>query len=337
MKFGILPLTLLILSSLFWSLFQKISTFFWTHAGIYVGDVDGDGIGELVEAVKDNDGKEVNEVVVNDITKWDYNSNRATWDNSSKMCVELLRVKGATANQKSEVVNFVLGQVGDKFNYNMLTKSDDPNKDSWYCSELAWAAYKNQGINIEDWPDLFFVSPQEINDDGDTELVDKHEEMIPKWICSIIGLGSPADIVVTDPDGFIVSKEMNEIPGAVYIVEDVDNDGDPEDFVGIPDPKIGDYLIEVIPDADALPTDTFSLKISDGESTMFLAEDTPIADLDGEPYIVTLARDGSESTLPIWLWPVIGIVSVLLIIIIVILYRRTHKPATVPSEKREDE
>lgn len=30
-----------------------------------------------------------------------------------------------------------------------LQKDTEPGQADWYCSELVWAAYKNQGIDIE--------------------------------------------------------------------------------------------------------------------------------------------------------------------------------------------
>ncbi|MFQ6003432.1 MAG: metallophosphoesterase, partial [Candidatus Zixiibacteriota bacterium] len=53
---------------------------------------------------------------------------------------------------------------------------------------------------------------------------------------------SPVDLAVTDPDELTVSKELNEIPGAFYLEDDVNEDGLPDDFIVIPQRKIGDYL-----------------------------------------------------------------------------------------------
>jgi pimeloyl-ACP methyl ester carboxylesterase len=278
---------------------------FWTHAGIYIGD------DMVVEAVAEG-------VKINPITDWDCDP---------KTYVEILRVAGATASQKSEAVSFTLEQENKPYWFNPVGKSQESNKYSWYSSELVWAAYKNQGIDIEDGPDWFSVYPQEIHDDEDTYVIGGHQEYVPDVAGFTISLLSPADIVVTDPDGLTISKELNEITGAVYIVEDVDGNGDLEDFVGVPNPKIGDYLIEVIPDADAMPTDTFSLMVSYGDSTIFLAENVPVTDIPDEPYVFELTGDGAESTLPVWLWPVVGVIAVVLVLLVVLIYLRViRKP-----------
>jgi hypothetical protein len=99
-------------------------------------------------------------------------------------------------------------------------------------------------------------------------------------------LCSPADMIVTDPDGLTISKELNEIPGATYVEIDINGDGDPDDVVTIFDPKTGDYLITVIPEPGASPTDTYTLGVSAGGVTIVLAEDVRIADIPTEGYIV---------------------------------------------------
>ena len=53
-----------------------------------------------------------------------------------------------------------------------FAKDYDSDEEDWYCSELVWAAYKNQGYNIEksglSEPG---VTPRDIIRDDDLELV----------------------------------------------------------------------------------------------------------------------------------------------------------------------
>jgi len=107
---------------------------------------------------------------------------------------------------------------------------------------------------------------------------------------------SPVDIIVMDPDGLTISKQVNEIPGAIYSEVDPDGDGDFEDQVAILDKKIGDYIITLIPEADASPTDTYTLEISVDGTTTVLAEDVQISDVPEQPYIV---RSTETETIPI--------------------------------------
>lgn len=100
-------------------------------------------------------------------------------------------------------------------------------------------------------------------------------------------LCSPAFINVTDPDGLSISYNFNNIPNASYYTEhDYNDDGEPDDVVGIPKVKTGDYFIKVIPKPDTDPTDTYSLfDLTNGISTL-LAENVSIADIPSRPYII---------------------------------------------------
>jgi hypothetical protein len=85
-------------------------------------------------------------------------------------------------------------------------------------------------------------------------------------------------VIVTDPDGFIITKS-DEITGVTYTETDINGDGDPDDSIIIFDLKIGDYQITVTPEPDAEPTDTYTLKVTTGDTTIVLAEVVPISDI----------------------------------------------------------
>jgi hypothetical protein len=95
---------------------------------------------------------------------------------------------------------------------------------------------------------------------------------------------SPVDIIVTDPNGFQISKQLNEIQGATYLEYDINGDGHLEDEVIIPYRKIGNYLVTVLPEPNTLPTDTYSLETTIDDQTMIVAQDTQIQDIPPEPY-----------------------------------------------------
>ena len=99
---------------------------------------------------------------------------------------------------------------------------------------------------------------------------------------------SPVDIDVEDPEGYDITKQtiVNEIPGATYTETDINGDGDPDDIVLIPNRKTGDYQITVTPEPDAEPTDTYTLEVTAGGTTIVLAEDVPISDIPDQPYII---------------------------------------------------
>lgn len=102
----------------------------------------------------------------------------------------------------------------------------------------------------------------------------------------VIKAMSPVDLVVIDPDYLVISKEFNEIPNAVYMEKDLDGDGSLDDYIFIPEPKIGQYIITVIPEPGADPTATYTLEVSTRDATLLLAENVPISDIPTEPYII---------------------------------------------------
>ena len=106
---------------------------------------------------------------------------------------------------------------------------------------------------------------------------------------------SPVDLVITDPDGLIISKQLNEVPGATYLEYDPNEDGDLDDMVYIPNKKMGNYLVEVVPEPNALPTDSYSLQMTTGDGqTMVLAKDVQIQDIPGEPYTFESRLNASD-------------------------------------------
>ncbi len=103
---------------------------------------------------------------------------------------------------------------------------------------------------------------------------------------------SAISLVITDPDGLILSDKINQIPGAEYHAWNVDTDGDGicDNEYSIPNWKPGKYLYQAIPKPWAKPTDTFSIKLSlmdehVGWTTIWLAEDVPISEIPAKPYV----------------------------------------------------
>lgn len=62
--------------------------------------------------------------------------------------VTVLRVKNATTSQINAAVSFCVGELGSKYMLD-FQKDTSSSETDWYCSELVWAAYKNQGIDLE--------------------------------------------------------------------------------------------------------------------------------------------------------------------------------------------
>jgi PKD repeat protein len=115
----------------------------------------------------------------------------------------------------------------------------------------------------------------------------------------VIGAQCPVDLSVTDPDGLVIDKNSSEIPGATYIEQDTNGDGELDDYVIIPYPKLGDYQVNVIPEPDASPTDTFSLMIMAGGVTTVMAEEEQVIDIPPEPYTAESTDDGTVQASPV--------------------------------------
>lgn len=62
--------------------------------------------------------------------------------------VTVLRVRDASETQKNAAINFCISQLGKSYMID-FQKDTSANESDWYCSELVWASYKNQGIDIE--------------------------------------------------------------------------------------------------------------------------------------------------------------------------------------------
>jgi hypothetical protein len=95
---------------------------------------------------------------------------------------------------------------------------------------------------------------------------------------------SPIDIIVTDPIGRRVGKDIAEIPWATYD-EFHGADGDLHDSVIIPLALPGDYRVTAVADANAAPSDTYSIVVHDNGREVQLAHDVPISELPSDPYV----------------------------------------------------
>ena len=100
---------------------------------------------------------------------------------------------------------------------------------------------------------------------------------------------SPVDLIVIDPDYLVISKDFSEIPNAVYMEIDLNGDGSLDDYIFIPEPKTGQYLITVVPQFGADPAATYTLEVSTENANFLLAEHVSINDIPTEPYILHFA------------------------------------------------
>lgn len=117
---------------------------------------------------------------------------------------------------------------------------------------------------------------------------------------------SPVDLIITDPDGFTITptttvasnlEYLREIPGVLYYSEmEKGTDGNPIDQVYSYTAKTGDYIIKVLPAANASPTFTYSLDFSAGNQSTTLAANVPINQIPSQGYGITVSSTQTLQT-----------------------------------------
>jgi parallel beta-helix repeat protein len=251
------------------------------HAGIYCG------YGLTVEATGDPLAFLEPGVIMKSLESWDPKD----MNPDGRQNVFLIRVR-CTDEIALSAVAFAQAQLGKDYWLSWLSKNCSTDQSNWYCSELVWAAYYNQGIDIEYTPDDWAVSPLEIYLEAclgeKTYIVSQHGEppTVPAWGGLFILALCPVDIQVTDPEGLTVSTASVNIPGCIYMIDDINEDGSPDDAIYIPEREIGDYLISVIPEPGASSTDTYSLEVSMAGVTITLADNAQIGDIPSQGYTI---------------------------------------------------
>jgi len=288
-------------------------TITWTHVGLYVGN------GKVVEATLDG-------VVETALESWDY---------PKKVAVRAVRIKDANACAVEKAIEFAKRQLGLAYDSCYTGKQIDPWSGlciGWYCSELVWAAYKQAGescgLDLDMDPDLTPVTPDEIAESNKVMKVGEHIEEWPEPEGIGLNIRSPVDVIVIDPDGLKLGKEIREIPSSLYLSEDLDSDGQSSEWVIIPELKQGLYQITVKPKPGAKFEERYSLVLKDyytGEEYT-LADETPIKDIPKQPYSVVVTKQGEKVILTLppeptishtkfpWVWIILGIVGGLVLV-----------------------
>jgi len=278
----------------------------WTHIGMYAGIVNGQH--SVVEARKlmsmDVYDHNVSGVHLYPLTDWSY-SNDTTYVMATRVNTDL-----AT---RIAAVDFAESKEGQPYDtWSIFFNKKQANGNRWYCSELVWAAYlaaSNGQINLDGYEHPIateVVSPDEIAlFSPHMEMIGEHKEIRPAtiytWAWDLLFGGAvycPVDLIITDPDGLILSKQGSEIPGATYEEIDIDEDGELDDLFTIPERKIGDYLIQIIGESDASPTDTYSFEVSAGGETILLADNAQLGDIPSQGYIVRSTETEIRQIIP---------------------------------------
>lgn len=135
---------------------SKTSGFRHGHAGI-----GGCGANEVIEA---NPGTGVK--VLNNLNTY--------WTPSARNSGAKMLVQNASYDKNKNAASYAKNQAGEPYYFSL-----GPDIKSWYCSELVYRAWHNQGIKIgspsgeQYWKNWGFVTPKELMEDMDTLVYQK--------------------------------------------------------------------------------------------------------------------------------------------------------------------
>ena len=123
--------------------------------------------GKYYNAARDKEYIRIIETISDGVVRSCLDDNRADDKNAV-----LLRVEDADAAVIDGAVTFCEGEIGSKYNLD-FQKDRSRTETDWYCSELIWAAFYDQGIDIEgksfNEPG---VTPRDIYNSENTGIVD---------------------------------------------------------------------------------------------------------------------------------------------------------------------
>ena len=78
----------------------------------------------------------------------------------------IMTCPGITESERDEIVKFCLSQIGKPYDFiglaSFLVYKELQNDNSWFCSELAYVAYKQAGIRLVRRVQQDFVSPRDL-------------------------------------------------------------------------------------------------------------------------------------------------------------------------------
>jgi hypothetical protein len=139
----------------------------WTHAALYAGN------DRVIVASNPRTG-----VMEVGMRSWLYPY--MTW-------VVYMRVPAASEETRERAVGFAREQKGQPYDINWLSKQE--YGDTWYCSEIIWAAYLHASegrIDLARGPGWFGVSPDDIFNHRDTVVAGGHFEAKPDTAYSLL-------------------------------------------------------------------------------------------------------------------------------------------------------
>jgi len=108
---------------------------------------------------------------------------------------------------------------------------------------------------------------------------------------------SHGDLVIIDSEGKVLCKEFSQIIGGTYTEVDLNGDGSPDDIAVLP-AATSDYTINIVPDTDATPDDTFTLTMANLGIYFNLVKDLHFSDTPEHGYGLQASMPPTDSIAP---------------------------------------
>ncbi len=130
----------------------------------------------------------------------------------------IYRVTDATEEQKAAAIAFCVSQIGK--NYSVMTGGHHLSADTaaWYCSELTWASYYLQGIDLEEDVGIW-ITPHEVRDSEGLTRIEVSEMETPS-ITTIAFSAEAVSLEWTAPS--LVEEE--EVQYQIYRAQEIDGE-----------------------------------------------------------------------------------------------------------------
>ncbi len=273
----------------------------WSHAGIYIGN----------DTVLESTSEGVHESLL-----------YPAWSYPADTCVAAFRLPAPDDTTRENIVRWALGKKGASYDYlSIITppfglKQADcqdinlkPNCNNYYCSELVWAAYYRNGIDL--YQKLFLVLPSALVNARyySTDLVGAHIEKIPDsgsgyagyfrqvlagnnppynttsssgnagYALVLVGVNSgqgnnvvPGSVEMTlqDPSGRELSGTHNTVPDSAVEKIDYDADGYSNDqLAGLSNPDPGEYTLRLALSGPPSGQDRIDLKVGSWDDDQY--------------------------------------------------------------------
>jgi len=108
---------------------------------------------------------------------------------------------------------------------------------------------------------------------------------------------SHGDLVIVDSEGQVLCKEFSQIPGGTYIEVDLNRDGSPDDVAVLP-ATTRNYIINIVPDADASSEETFTLTMANLGIYFDLVKDLHFSNIPEHGYGLQASMPPTDSIPP---------------------------------------